>query len=129
VITPIQAARNANVQPGALKHPDRTSPASFGEELARASGESRAIHFSAHARKRLADRSIALSDADQARIAQSADLAAAKGAREALVLMDRLALVVGVPSRTVITVIEPQDGSPAVFTHIDSVVMAPRSGD
>ena len=42
--------------------------------------------------------------------------------------MDRLALVVGVPSRTVITVIEPQDGSPAVFTHIDSVVMTPRGG-
>ncbi len=86
------------------------------------------MKFSAHAQKRLHDRNIQLSDADRARISESTTLAAAKGAREALLVMDRLALVVGVPSRTVITVMEPQAGDPAVFTNIDSVVMVPRAG-
>lgn len=86
------------------------------------------LKFSAHAQKRLHDRNIQLSDADRARISESTNLAAAKGAREALLVMDRLALVVGVPTRTVITVMEPQAGDPAVFTNIDSVVMVPKAG-
>lgn len=94
----------------------------FAGELANAG-----LKFSAHAQKRLHDRNIQLSDADRARISESANLAAAKGSREALLLMDRLALVVGVPTRTVITVVEPQAGDPAVFTNIDSVVMVPKA--
>ncbi len=128
MITPLQPVGASLPPQGAPRAAQSTSGTSFGEELARATGSSNAIRFSAHAQKRLAERSIELSDSDRTRIAHSADLAAAKGSREALVLMDRLALVVGVPSRTVITVMEPQDGSPAVFTHIDSVVMAPREG-
>ncbi len=99
------------------------SGGNFAGELASAE-----LKFSAHAQKRLHDRNIQLSDADRARISESANLAAAKGAREALLVMDRLALVVGVPTRTVITVMEPQAGDPAVFTNIDSVVMVPKAG-
>lgn len=95
----------------------------FAGELANAG-----LKFSAHAQKRLHDRNIQLSDADRARISESANLAAAKGSREALLLMDRLALVVGVPTRTVITVVEPQAGDSTVFTNIDSVVMVPKAG-
>ncbi len=99
----------------------------FAGELARAQDAIPALRFSAHAQQRLQDRNIHFSDADRARIAESADLAAAKGSREALLLMDRLALVVGVPNRTVITVMDAPTGDPAVFTNIDSVVvMAPR---
>lgn len=130
MITPVEcnaAAQRATPVVPASRPAASTSPVSFGDELARASGRPGTIKFSAHAQKRLADRSISLTDSDHARIARSADLAASKGAREALLLMDRLALVVGVPSRTVITVMEPQDGAPSVFTHIDSVVMVPRS--
>lgn len=99
------------------------SGGNFAGELANAE-----LKFSAHAQKRLHDRNIQLSDADRMRISESANLAAAKGAREALLVMDRLALVVGVPTRTVITVVEPQAGDPAVFTNIDSVVMVPKAG-
>lgn len=110
-----QPARTAAVAP--------KTGGNFAGELANAE-----LKFSAHAQKRLHDRNIQISDADRARIAESANLAAAKGAREALLLMDRLALVVGVPTRTVITVVEPQAGDPAVFTNIDSVVMVPKAG-
>jgi flagellar operon protein len=128
MIAPIQTTGPPDPLTGAAPAASPVPRASFGDELARATQQSGSIRFSAHAEKRLSDRNIALSDTDRARIAQSADLAASKGAREALLLMDRLALVVGVPSRTVITVMEPQNGSPAVFTQIDSVVMVPREG-
>ena len=128
MITPIAGVESSRPEAVAARSTPQTNGASFSDALARATEESGSIRFSAHAQKRLSDRSIELNDSDRARIARLADLAASKGAREALVLMDRLALVVGVPSRTVITVMEPQDGAPAVFTHIDSVVMAPRDG-
>jgi len=47
-----------------------------------------------------------------------------------LLLMDRLALVVSVPNRTVITVVPREELQDAVFTNIDSAVLvqdpAPR---
>lgn len=99
----------------------------FAGELTRARSPLPTLRFSTHAQQRLHDRNIQFSDADRARIAESADLAAAKGSREALLLMDRLALVVGVPNRTVITVVDAPTADPAVFTNIDSVVvMAPK---
>lgn len=76
--------------------------------------------------QRISDRNIQLSAADHARLAKSTDAASAKGSREALLLMDRLALIVGVPNRTVITVIEPDAGENTVFTNIDSVVVVGR---
>jgi len=60
------------------------------------------------------------------RIARSTDDAMAKGAKESLVLMDRLALIVGVPNRTVITVMEPAEQGNTVFTNIDSVVVVAK---
>ena len=98
----------------------------FASVLGSALGETRAVRFSAHAMQRLSDRNIELTAADHARIAESTDAASAKGSREALLLLDRLALIVGVPNRTVITVIEPDEGENTVFTHIDSVVIVGR---
>jgi flagellar operon protein len=50
----------------------------------------------------------------------------AKGSKEALLVMDRLTLVLGVPNRTVITVMEPHERENTVFTNIDSVVMVAK---
>ncbi len=98
----------------------------FASVLDSALGETRAVRFSAHAMQRIRERNIQLTPSDHARIAESTDAASAKGAREALVLMDRLALIVGVPNRTVITVIEAVAGENTVFTNIDSVVVVGR---
>lgn len=81
------------------------------------------VRFSAHALERLRQRGIVLSDADRARIEHAVDLAAAKGARESLLLTDRLAFVVSVPNRTVITAAWCREAEDAVFTNIDSVVV------
>lgn len=97
--------------------------AGFASHLTEALGGVRKVSFSAHALHRLNSRHIELSDTDLGRIAQAVDDAAAKGARESLLIMDGLALVVSVPNRTVITVLEPKAGENTVFTNIDSTVV------
>jgi hypothetical protein len=57
---------------------------------------------------------------------RAVDAAAAKGAREALLLMDRLAFVVSVPRRTVITALDGSDAEDHVFTQIDSAVVVAK---
>ena len=111
------------LQPQARKSVAQSGGGSFEAALGQALEIAREVRFSAHAEQRLSDRNIQLSDADRARITRSLDTASAKGSREALVLMDRLALVVGVPNRTVITVVEPNAAQDTVFTNIDSVVL------
>lgn len=81
------------------------------------------IKFSGHAQTRLASRQIALSDRDMAKLGDAITKAAAKGARESLVLMDKAALVVSVPNRTVITAVARDDMKENIFTNIDSAVL------
>ena len=50
-------------------------------------------------------------------------MAAGKGARESLVLMNELAFVVSVPNRTVITAMTGNSMKGNVFTQIDSAVV------
>ena len=100
--------------------------AGFASVLKQEVGRSQPVRCSAHAQQRLTERNITLTGAEHSRIASSTDAAAAKGSRATLLVMDRLALVVGVPDRTVITVMEPNAGENTVFTNIDSVVVVVR---
>ncbi len=89
-----------------------------------ASGAANAsIKFSGHAQTRLASRHITLTDQDLAKLGAAITKAAAKGARESLVLMDKAALVVSVPNRTVITAVARDDMKENIFTNIDSAVL------
>lgn len=81
------------------------------------------LKFSAHALKRLETRQIKLDAADLAQIKEAVGKAEAKGARESLILMDRLALVVSVKNRTVITAVDDYNLKDNVFTNIDSAVI------
>lgn len=85
-------------------------------------GPEPSVRLSRHASERLAERGLALSPLEAGKLDQALDAAARKGGRESLVLMDRMALVVSVPNRTVITAV-PRGGEPAVFTNIDSAVV------
>jgi len=100
----------------------------FASVLEETIGKPQEVRFSAHATQRLNERGIRLSESELGRVAKAIDDAAAKGARESLLLMDRLALVVSVANRTVITALEPDGLQNAVFTNIDSVVVV-GSGD
>jgi flagellar operon protein len=83
------------------------------------------VQFSKHAALRLDTRDIKLSDEQVARLATGIGKADEKGIRDSLVLVDNVALVVNVKSRTVITAISQHDNRhEAVFSNIDGAVIA-----
>lgn len=81
------------------------------------------LKFSSHAQQRLKSRNIELTPADLARIEEAVAKARSKGARDALVLMDDLALVVSIKNNTVITAVNGENLKENVFTNIDSAVI------
>lgn len=97
---------------------------SFSQVLSEVLAGQEGLRFSAHARRRLEDRRIQLTDEAHRRLVGAVERARAKGAREAVVMLDRLAFVVSVKNRTVITVVDESQLKENVFTNIDSVVFA-----
>jgi flagellar operon protein len=95
---------------------------SFGAVL-EANLKGQGLKFSAHAQDRLASRQIQLSPSDLQRLEDGVSRAAAKGARESLLVKDDLALVVSVTNRTVITAVDAASMKGNVFTNIDSAVI------
>ncbi len=95
----------------------------FAQALESAVRDTRGVRFSAHATERLRERNLTVTAADEARIGKALDAAAAKGARETLLLTDRYGLVVSVPNRTVITAVPRTELADAVFTKIDSAMI------
>ena len=91
----------------------------FQEQLA---GQSE-IKFSAHALKRLETRRISLGNQEMALLKDAVNKAEAKGAKESLILMDQMALVVSIKNRTVITAVDEASLKDNVFTNIDSAVI------
>lgn len=85
--------------------------------------ETGAVRWSAHAVDRLAQRQITISPQMQQRLQGAVDDLAGKGARESLVLMDGVALVVSVTNRTVITAVGSDRMRDQIFTNIDSAVV------
>jgi flagellar operon protein len=90
------------------------------ESSAQSSGQ---VKFSAHALQRLQMRKISLTADDLKRVDGAVAKAAAKGARESLLVMNNnLALIVSVKNRTVITAVDGPSMKENVFTNIDSAV-------
>lgn len=81
------------------------------------------LKVSAHAQTRLQSRNIAMDPDAWGRVLDGVDRAAQKGAKESLVLVDDVALVVSVRNRTVITAVEKAQLRQNVFTNIDSAVI------
>jgi len=102
--------------------PLRTTTA-FGDVLAKQieSGGNNPVQFSKHAALRLNDRNIQLSGEQISRVADGIGKANQKGIRDSLVLVDDVALVVNVKSRTVITAVSEMKEN--VFSNIDGAVI------
>lgn len=83
-----------------------------------------ALRWSAHAVQRLSQREIAVTPEMQQRLEGAVDRLAAKGGRESVVLVDRMAFVVSVSNRTVITAVDQAGMRDQVFTNIDSAVLS-----
>jgi flagellar operon protein len=93
---------------------------SFAEQL-QGSGS---LRFSKHAMQRLQSRGINSEPAAMRRLERGVQLAAGKGGRDAVVMVDDTAYVVSVGNRTVITAVDAAHMRDQVFTNIDSAVIA-----
>lgn len=119
---PPAAAPGAPARPGgADPRPAGAGAPAFAERLRQSSG---GVEFSKHALERIQRRGIATDPTSMARLHRGVDLAAGKGAREAVVMVDSSAFVVSVRNRTVITAIDAAQMRDHVFTNIDSAVVA-----
>lgn len=105
-----------------------TSPATNPVDRAQQAADFQAIlsdrlKVSGHAQTRLSSRNIELGEGEWERVMKGVEQAAAKGARESLVMVDDVALVVSVKNRTVITAVDKAGLKDNVFTNIDSAVI------
>lgn len=110
----IQELVQGRVQPQPLREGRGPDFGSILEDRLRVSG---------HAQTRLESRNINLDQSAWERVLQGVDRAALKGAKESLVLVDDVALVVSIKNRTVITAVEKERLRENVFTNIDSAVI------
>ena len=95
------------------------------EEAARESGPaSRPVVLSRHAEARLASRGIPFGAAEQAELEGALNTLDRRGATKALVLTGQQAWIVGVPKRTVITVMSREEALGQVFTDLDATYLA-----
>ena len=66
-------------------------------------------------------RNISISDEQKARLEDAADQAVEKGMTESLVMVDDLAFILNVRSKTIVTAVN--DTANAVFTNIDGAII------
>ena len=106
------------------KGTSKTNESSFGDILKskQTVEETGTLRFSKHANQRLASRNIDLSSTQLARLENGANKAKEKGIKESLVMVDDLAFIVNVPSKTVVTAVN--DAEEGVFTNIDGAVIS-----
>ncbi len=86
--------------------------------------ERSSLNFSRHAQKRIEQRNLQMDGGRVERLEAAVERVTEKGSRDSLILLDELALVVSVRSKTVVTAIEQPGSGEGVFTNIDSVVIA-----
>ena len=106
-----------------ISQSDNSAKTSFGDILAAKEMEASQVKFSKHAALRMNDRGLEMSDEQLVRLKSGTDMAADKGINDSLVMIDDLAFIVNVPSRTVITAIEAGSDT-NVFTNINGAVIA-----
>lgn len=109
-------------QPGHERAGPGQSQVSFQNVLQKEMRTAQDVRFSAHAQQRIASRDINLDTVEVSRIGSAIDRAAAKGARNSLVLADDYALIVNVPNRMVVTAMQREQMSERIVTNIDSTV-------
>jgi flagellar operon protein len=81
------------------------------------------IRLSHHAEQRLEQRGIQLQPEQMAKIESAIDKAAAKGAKDSLILFKDMAFIVNVKNRTIVTAMDGSSMHDNVFTQIDSAVV------
>lgn len=128
IIPPLVPGPVNRVTPGVSRQ-ERTRTPEGGEfqKIFREKLAAPALKFSAHAQKRMSNRGIALTPAEMNGVREAVGRAKVKGCRDALVVLDRAALVVSVENQTVVTAVDSQNMRDNVFTNIDSAVFVRKN--
>jgi flagellar operon protein len=82
------------------------------------------LSFSWHARQRLEQRQLNISEKELERLDKAVLALNRKGGKLALVLLDQLAMLVSISNRRVITIAAREQLEQSVFTNIDSAAVA-----
>lgn len=107
-----------------VQEPKKTAEGkSFQEILQSKELTKEEVKFSKHAKARLNDRNIELTDAQLERLREGAVKASEKGIKESLVLVDQLAFIVNIPNNTVVTAMHKDEQADNIFTNIDGAVI------
>jgi len=120
------AELESRISRGQLQEMPQSPDGTFAEVLQ--SKTEAPLRFSSHAKQRLQSRQIELTEQDRAELTRAVDMAGKKGAKESLILIDDLSLIVSIRNRVVITAMERGQDNASVFTQIDSAVVLPRNG-
>ncbi len=119
--------RTQQIGPAGIPRPANPAPVrtaggpNFQDAL---KGASQGVQFSNHAQKRIDRRDLDIDAGRLDRLNSAINRAADKGARNSVVMLDDLAVVVDIRDRRVVTAINAEAGKERVFTNIDSVVIA-----
>ncbi len=97
---------------------------SFESVLQQAVGKNSGVKFSKHAEMRMQARNINLTQMQKAKIDSAVNKAEQKGVKDSLVILDNMAFVVNVNSKTVITAVNNNELKDNVFSNIDGAVFA-----
>ena len=97
---------------------------SFESVLQQAVGKNTGVKFSKHAEMRMQARNINLTQTQKAKIDSAVNKAEQKGVKDSLVILDNMAFVVNVNSKTVITAVNNNELKDNVFSNIDGAVFA-----
>lgn len=112
--------------PRPARRPAAAGGPTFGDELQRSKRADGAggVQFSKHAAERVQRRGIGADPQSVQRLEKGVELAAKKGSRAAVVLVDSTAYVVAPQTKTVITAVDRSQMKEQVFTNIDTAVLA-----
>ncbi len=114
----VKRINNSSVQ---VNNVNRTSNTSFQDVLSKVGKKE--LTISKHAKLRLDQRNINLTDNDMKKIDKAIEKAGQKGIKDALILMDNKAFVANVKNNIIITASTNEKLEENVFTNIDGAVI------
>lgn len=116
---------NGNVQANNTKNSSTSnSKVGFDSFLQQAIDKNTGVKFSKHAEMRMQARNIDLTQSQKDKINNAVSLAQQKGVKDSLVILENMAFVVNVNSKTVITAVNNSELKENVFTNIDGAIFA-----
>ena len=81
------------------------------------------LKFSKHASQRVVDRNISISNEELNKLEEAVQKAGDKGIKDTLVIINKAAFIINVPTKTVVTALDDASMKKNIFTNIDGAVI------